>query len=560
MKRKLLAMLLAVVLATGLLPGTAWAADTASGKCGDNVTWTYSDGVLTIDGTGPMYDYNVSTQMFSPRPWDDYVQKVDLNTLAYDNEIHTVIIGEGVTSIGSSAFDMCNNLTSVTIPNSVTSIGRQAFDYCGSLASITIPDSVTDIGDMAFYLCQSLTNVTIPNSVTSIGFAVFANCFNLTSIDIPSSVTSIGEQAFIDCISLTSLNIPASVTTIGDGAFYDCRSLTSVTIPSSVTSIGQQTFYSCDNLTSVTIPNSVTSIEQGAFGLCSSLTSVTIPNSVTFIGQAAFATCSSLTSVTIPNSVTSIGVGAFLGCESLTSVTIPDGVTNIEDMTFMRCDSLTSVTIPVSVSDISGGAFYECSSLTDVYYGGSEDQWNSISIDTSGNGNDPLLSAVIHFGNADEPVDTPDELIIVPEASETTYVIGSGGDITIYCTGDLSQFIRLLVDGQEISTENYLLEEGSTIVTLISAYLDTLSVGEHTVDLEFANGTAQTTITILERGSQEPSQGDKSDGEDSGTSDRPLDNSPQTSDNSMFTVWMALAVISLVGLAVTVLYSRKIRH
>ena len=336
----------------------------------------------------------------------------------------SITIPNSVTSIGEWAFCLCDGLTSITIPNSVTSIGYKAFDGCTGLTSITIPNSVTSIGEWAFYHCTGLTSITIPNSVTSIGYAAFRDCTGLTSITIPNSVTSIGDGAFRGCSSLTSITIPDSVTSIGDATFEDCTSLTSITIPNSVTSIGYEAFYDCNSLTSITIPNSVTSIGDGAFrgctGLtsitipdsvtsiggnafrrCSSLTSITIPNSVTSIGDAAFWDCSGLTSITIPNSVTSIGEWAFCLCDGLTSITIPNSVTSIGYKAFDGCTGLTSITIPNSVTSIGKSAFEDCTGLKDVYYTGSKDEWEAISI---GEYNDCLLDATIHYNWIDDSV------------------------------------------------------------------------------------------------------------------------------------------------------------
>ena len=175
------------------------------------------DGTLTISGTGDMPDY------FSVKaPW-------------YDNreEIKKVVITDGVTNIGRSAFNGCVNLISVTIPNSVASIGDYAFYNCYSLTSIKIPNSVTSIGMYAFYFCTGLTSVEIPNSVTSIGENAFCDCSNLTSVTIGNSVMSIGKQAFDSCSSLTSLEIPNSVTSVGERAFLFCSRFTSITFKGS---------------------------------------------------------------------------------------------------------------------------------------------------------------------------------------------------------------------------------------------------------------------------------------------------------------------------------------
>ena len=159
----------------------------------DNLTWKLdADGTMTISGTGAMKNYNSDD---NPSP-------------AYKNSnVKTVVIEDGVTSIGNYAFTYCVSLTSITIPDSVTSIGYYAFFYCKSLTSITISDSVTSIGNYAFFYCRSLTSITIPDSVTSIGNDAFSNCRSLASITIPDSVTSIGVVAFDSCTNLKTISL-----------------------------------------------------------------------------------------------------------------------------------------------------------------------------------------------------------------------------------------------------------------------------------------------------------------------------------------------------------------
>ena len=238
----------------------------------------------------------------------------------------------------------------ITIPSEidgkpVTSIGYNAFSYCTGLTSITIPNSVTSIGTYAFYGCSGLTSITIPNSVTSIGGLAFHNCTGLTSITIPDSVTSIGGWAFNGCTGLTSINVASG-----------------------------NNYYSSNN--GVLFNKKKTALIRYPEG--KSQTSYTIPNSVTSIGNYAFCGCSGLTSITIPNSVTSIGNYAFWGCSGLTSITIPDSVTSI-----------------------GGVAFDGCTGLKDVYYTGSKDEWEAISI---GEYNDRLLNATIHYNGNDDSV------------------------------------------------------------------------------------------------------------------------------------------------------------
>jgi hypothetical protein len=323
-----------------LLPGAATAfAQEDSGTCGKNLTWTLSNGTLTISGTGDMTDFSSSSS-----PW--YSSR---------SSIATVIIGNGVTRIGNYAFYNCSSLATVTIPNSVTSIGIRAFSGCNSLIAINVDannavyssENGVLFNKVKTTLVQYTTGktdagYTIPNSVTSIGISAFADCVSLTSVTIPEGVTSIEQEAFSFCENLASLTIPRSVTSIGAAVFNYCENLTSVTIPDGVTSIKAMTFWNCLSLTSINIPNSVTSIGDDAFNTCLSLTSVTIPKNMTSIGKQAFIQCFSLASVIIPNSVTSIGDYAFSAC-GLTSVTIGSSVTSIGKGAFAWCNSLTSV-------------------------------------------------------------------------------------------------------------------------------------------------------------------------------------------------------------------------
>ena len=413
MKRKLL--LAAMMLSMGL------SLSAESGTCGKNLTWDLTDGVLTISGTGEMWDYSFDDMGVVYTPW-----------ISSCSSVTSVVIGNSVTSIGNFALYGCSNLTSVTIPNSVTSIGHYAFYGCCSLTSVTIPNSVTNIGDKAFNLVPNIVytgsatgSPCVARSVNGYvdGYLVYRDASKTEllacsaaatgEIIIPNSVTSIGEYAFTGCSKLTSATIPNSVTSIGHNAFYNVPNIVyngsktgspwgarsvngfvdgywvyrdaskaellacsavaigEITIPNSVTSIGIYAFYNCSSLTSVTIPNSVTSIGEMAFEGCSNMTSVTIGNSVTSIGKMAFYRCDNLTSVTIGNSVTSIGDYAFDGCSRLISVIIGNSVTNIGYRAFAECSSLTSVTIPNSVTSIGERSFASCSSLKDVVLGAS---------------------------------------------------------------------------------------------------------------------------------------------------------------------------------------------
>ena len=182
----------------------------------DNLTWKlYEDGTLNISGTGAMKNYGYSNNR-SPVFWN--------------TDVTSIVIEEGVTSIGNEAFHLCRNLISITIPKTLKSIGNNAFYDCTSLTSVTIPGNVESIGESAFYYCDNLTDVTLQDGVKSIGDAAFIWCNNLTNIVLPNSMTSIGYYAFKDCTSLTSITIPDSVTSIGNDAFYNCSSLKTISL------------------------------------------------------------------------------------------------------------------------------------------------------------------------------------------------------------------------------------------------------------------------------------------------------------------------------------------
>lgn len=163
--------------------------------------------------------------------------------------------GSSTTSPMSATYYIPSSLRNVTVTGG--NILYDAFCNCSMLTSVILGNGVTSIGDSAFSRCTGLTSITIPDSVTSIGEGAFYNCDGLTSVSIGNGVTSIGNRAFDNCSSLTSIIIPDNVEIIGLIAFEYCDSLTSVTIGKGVTSIGSEAFYGCDLLTSVTFSGTV---------------------------------------------------------------------------------------------------------------------------------------------------------------------------------------------------------------------------------------------------------------------------------------------------------------
>ena len=460
-----------------------------------------SEGVTSI-GLGIFQHCTSLTSITMPNS----IISIDSSAFLWCKSLTDITIPTSVISIGEAAFYGCNSLTNITIPKSVKTIGNSAFARCESLQSIQVdsenpcfssedgvlfsknkdilycylsakknefyqvPDSVTLIGDQAFDGCENLTSITIPGSVTSIGYYAFNGCENLSSITIHSGVISISSSAFDFCTSLTNIFIPDSVTSIGPSHFVGCKNIQ--------VDPKNQYFSSEDGVlfsknkdilywypggregTSYQIPDGVASIGDSAFSWCKNLTSITIPDSVTLIDDESFCGCENLTSITIPNGVASIGSRAFGECVSLTSIVIPDSVAIIDNSAFSWCTNLASITIPTSVTSIGTSAFAGCVALNDVYYSGSESEWNKISI---GSYNEDLVSATIHFNT------------VPPSEKKPTIAVGTNE----------KQEIKVDANGTMVITVPDVVNKKAATVTFNRAAVDSISgYGDLTLTLK----------------------------------------------------------------------------
>ncbi len=279
----------------------------------------------------------------------------------------------GLVVFGRVAYKMKGNCPrSVVIPDGVASIGDDAFYGCYGLASVAMPDSLTSIGDFAFFGCENLTDVTIPDSVTRIGECAF-ECSGLMSVTIGKGVESVGDAAFWGCNELTSVSLPDSLTSIGDSVFALCRGLKSVSLGKGVTSIGSCAFQECRSLTSVTIPDSMTSIGDDAFSGCNeALFDTATIHGVTLLDGWAVGTTDSLSGDLNLTGVRGIGNSAFSGCSGLTTVTIPQCVCSSRLMTIFPAAYQTIDTVVISddVTHIGDYAFSGCSGLWDLFFRG----------------------------------------------------------------------------------------------------------------------------------------------------------------------------------------------
>ena len=212
-----------------------------SGKCGDGVSWSLDNGVLTISGKGEMNNYYDGFWA----PWYEY-----------RNEIININIKNGITRIGDAAFYDCDNVSSVSIANSVTNIGKYAFYECDNLVSVSLSNKTAYIGDHGFKNCKSLVSITLPNSLISLGYEAFFGCESLVSITVPSSVYLMRECVFAYCKGLIQANIQANIGELPDWTFYGCESLVKVTLASTIINSGDSAFNRCDDLSIVNINTS----------------------------------------------------------------------------------------------------------------------------------------------------------------------------------------------------------------------------------------------------------------------------------------------------------------
>ena len=271
----------AIILLTalGVLMVSLCLAEAVSGTCGTGVTWTYSDGTLTISGEGEMANYTKNKV-----PWAKYRET-----------IQTVIVSQGVTAVGNHAFNSCVSLTAVTLPKGLTRIGAQAFYSCTSLPSISLPDALTDIGSYAFGMCEGLSEITLPDSLSSIGDHAFYHCSALSSFHMPDSVISIKEGAFAGS-GLNNIRLSEKLDYMETGVFQECMNLNEITWPASMSSVPPGTFAG-SSINVIILQEGTSKIEDRAFQACEALTEVYLPVSVTSIGDYSFDGCSNLKDV-----------------------------------------------------------------------------------------------------------------------------------------------------------------------------------------------------------------------------------------------------------------------
>ena len=356
-----------------------------TGVCGDDLTWTLNgSGVLTISGTGNMYDFSY---YYEPMiPWADHVE-----------EIKSVVVEEGAASIGNFAFSNAANLTSVTLPDTLTLIGESAFRNCGQLTDVVWSENLAEvkgfafmnctalpsadlgseiqlIGNSAFYGCSGLEEVNLGESLLGIDTLAFGGCTSLTEISMPDTVEALGSDVFNGCTALTTVKLSEGLKNLPAYTFNECTSLVNVTMPEYLTTIGERCFYYCQSLESIDLPVSLIAMDNDAFGHCIKLHDIEFPMALSFVGYFAFNGCTSLGNLEFPPALTYFTGGMFYDCTGLTEIVFPMGTTYVDDDAFAGCSNVKKIVFTGDLPTILG-AFIGIEA--DAWYPAGNATWTS---------------------------------------------------------------------------------------------------------------------------------------------------------------------------------------
>ena len=291
---------------------------TFSGKCGDNITFSLdsSTGVLTLSGTGAMYDYALGDSPF------------------YENShIKSIVIEDGITTIGDTVFVDLPNLESVEIPASVTKIGALQFNDCPKLTAINYAGTKAQWEAIEKTGLDEMADLPIISSDGVTGYAEgWCGDYVTYTLDYETGL-----------ITLSGTGETFGYTHVGDSIFYDNKYIKKVVIEEGVTTVGNLLFQWCTNIESVELPSTVTKIGASAFSACLSLSEIDLKN-VNEIGSAALSSNSSLKTIVIPEGVKELPNSLFAGCTNLESVTLPDSLETIDSKAFSSTNDTFIIT------------------------------------------------------------------------------------------------------------------------------------------------------------------------------------------------------------------------
>ncbi len=289
-------------------------------SAGRKVSWTFDAQTDTLEFTGntaiDVTEAEAETEAVIETETSDNTSassdaKTGYGWQAYAEKTKKVIINEGITGIGESAFECFTALKNVDIPDTVKQIDDCAFEGCSALTHVNIAENsrLIKIGRYAFKDCTSLKSITLPENLKSICRFAFADCTKLKEIKVPDAVTLIDTGAFMDCKSLTLVELPKNLDKLRDRAFAGCKKLTEITIPEKVTSVTMSAFTGTA-INEITIPKNVTVICKG----------ISIADDDTNLSENT-----ELKKITVESKkLTSVAKGAFAGLSEKCEVSVPE--------------------------------------------------------------------------------------------------------------------------------------------------------------------------------------------------------------------------------------------
>ena len=402
---KILAFILCAALLSAFLPLTVSAASdvVASGKCGENVNWTLDkDGVLTLSGTGDTYDYHYEFE-----DDDEYGPEEESDCPFFEKKhlAKRIAIGDGVTAIGSGLFAGCWSAQSVEIPDSVTRIGDRAFCNCFYHLDVdSLPDSIRTIGDEAFRSCYALDIDGIPDGVRKIGAGAFLNCISLDDIVLPSSVTELGANAFprktVILYTGSEAQWSALTAELEDAGeiVAVCGYVPGDPVPAVVVAQG-----ACGGSVEWTYYNDGLLEISGTGKMYDYNCYYDEDEGDRTFNQPYAAYLPDVRRIEVRSGVTGIGKDAFY-FSNAEEIVIEEGVETIGNCAFACCEKLKTISFPASLKTV-GFDLFCYTYVADVYYGGSETEWNAL-INDKGLFSDIWYvehPVTMHFGAEDAP-------------------------------------------------------------------------------------------------------------------------------------------------------------
>ena len=331
------------------------------------LTFVFMLSCVSDDSSADAYWYDSEEDILNvTSDISDFDESDDRGWDPYLSSAKSIVVHEGVRSVGDYAFHGMDNVTRISLPSTLEDLGTCSFADCVRLTDLSFGSDVVCEKD-AFLNAGTLgagVSVVYLDMVSEVN-RPFWGTENVRSVDL-GKVTSIGDMAFYGSEGV-EFTIPSTVTYFGDLAMYGCTGLEELVLGKDLTHIGVDAFKGCLALTDVTfLAERCDDLTGGVFGDTGADMSFTIGAPCSYIPSYLFEGAD-LDSLTVADTVTSIGKHAFLNFSG-PEVILPHGLEDIGDEAFMGCKSLRAITLSGSLTSIGSGAFKGCTSLTDVVF------------------------------------------------------------------------------------------------------------------------------------------------------------------------------------------------